>query len=193
MRRKTFDVLFEPGAGMVALVKQPCLWRSAFYFTLSVGFFTGVVTNSWLIEQSLQIRFAIIICTVLITATALSLYGFLIHGIMETFGALAGDPLGLICLLGYTTLPFLLLTPGALLAAKMGLGGLPLLGCIFLAGCLWMLYLLVRTLEAVYLVDGFRAAITLLFSLLLLYIVFVLPWQIGFKLVSLNFFDSGSL
>ena len=193
MRRKTFDVLFEPGAGMAALVKQPCLWRSAFYFTLSVGFFTGVVTNSWLIEQSLQIRFAIIICTVLITATALSLYGFLIHGIMETFGALAGDPLGLICLLGYTTLPFLLLTPGALLAAKMGLGGLPLLGCIFLAGCLWMLYLLVRTLEAVYLVDGFRAAITLLFSLLLLYIVFVIPWQIGFKLVSLNFFDSGSL
>ena len=193
MRRKTFDVLFEPGAGMAALVKQPCLWRSAFYFTLSVGFFTGVVTNSWLIEQSLQIRFAIIICTVLITATALSLYGFLIHGIMETFGALAGDPLGLICLLGYTTLPFLLLTPGALLAAKMGLGGLPLLSCIFLAGCLWMLYLLVRTLEAVYWVDGVRAAITLLFSLLLLYIVFVLPWQIGFKLVSLNFFDSGSL
>ena len=49
-----------------------------------------------------------IICTVLIAATALSIYGFLIHGIMETFGALAGDPLGLICLLGYTTLPFLL-------------------------------------------------------------------------------------
>lgn len=193
MRRKTFDVLFEPSTGMAVLVKQPCLWRSAFYFTLSVGFFTGVITNSWLIEQSLQIRFAIIICTVLIAATALSIYGFLIHGIMETFGALAGDSKALICLLGYTTLPFLLLTPGALLAAKMGLGGLPLLGCVFLAGCLWMLYLLVRTLEAVYLVDGFRAAITLLFSLLLLYIVFVLPWQIGFKLVSLNFFDSGSL
>ena len=193
MRRYIFDLLFVLGVGMAALVKQPCLWRSAFYFTLSVGFFTGVVTNSWLIEQSLQIRFAIIICTVLITATALSLYGFLIYGIMESFGALAGDPLGLICLLGYTTLPFLLLTPGALLAAKMGLGGLPLLGCIFLAGCLWLLYLLVRNLEAVYLVDGFRAAITLLFSLLLLYIVFVLPWQIGFKLVSLNFFDSGSL
>lgn len=186
MRRKTFDVLFEPGTGMAALVKQPCLWRSAFYFTLSVGFFTGVVTNSWLLEQSLQIRFAIIICTVLIAATALSIYGFLIHGIMETFGALAGDPVGLICLLGYTTLPFLLLTPGALMAAKMGLGGLPLLGAVFLVGCVWMLYLLVRTLEAVYLVDGFRAAVTLLFSLLLLYIVFVLPWQIGFKLLSLN-------
>lgn len=106
---------------------------------------------------------------------------------METFGALAGDSKALICLLGYTTLPFLLLTPGALLAAKMGLGGLPLLGCVFLAGCLWMLFLLVRTLESVYLVDAVRAAVTLLFSLLLLYIVFVLPWQIGFKLLSLSF------
>ena len=77
--------------------------------------------------------------------------------------------------------------PGALLAAKMGLGGLPLLGCVFLAGCLWMLFLLVRTLESVYLVDAVRAAVTLLFSLLLLYIVFVLPWQIGFKLLSLSF------
>ena len=73
MRRKTFDVLFEPSTGMAVLVKQPCLWRSAFYFTLSVGFFTGVITNSWLIEQSLQIRFAIIICTVLIAATELSI------------------------------------------------------------------------------------------------------------------------
>ena len=98
MRRKTYDVLFDPGTGMAALVKEPCLWRSAFYFTLSVGFFTGVVTNSWLLEQSLEIRFAIIICTVLISATALALYGFLIHGIMETFGALAGEahlPFGL--------------------------------------------------------------------------------------------------
>ena len=106
---------------------------------------------------------------------------------METFGALAGDPVGLICLLGYTTLPFLLLTPGALLAGKMGWGGLPLLGGIFLVGCLWMLYLLVRSLEAVYLVDCLRAAVTLLFSLLLLYIVFVLPWQIAFRMVSLSF------
>lgn len=183
MRRKTFDVLFDPGAGMAALVKQPCIWRSAFYFTLSVGFFTGVATNCWLIEQPLEVRFAIILATVLVAATALSLYGFLLHGIMETLGALAGDPVGLICLLGYTTLPFLLLTPGALLAGKLGLNGLPLLGALFLVGCLWMLYLLVRSLEAVYLVDAFRAGITVLFSLLLLYIVFILPWQLGFLLL----------
>lgn len=183
MRRKTFDVLFDPGAGMAALVKQPCIWRSAFYFTLSVGFFTGVTTNCWLLEQPLEVRFAIILATVLIAATALSLYGFLLHGIMETLGALAGDPVGLICLLGYTTLPFLLLTPGALLAGKLGLNGLPLLGVLFLVGCCWMLYLLVRSLEAVYLVDAFRAGVTVLFSLLLLYIVFVLPWQLGVMLL----------
>ena len=103
---------------------------------------------------------------------------------METFGALAGDPVGLICLLGYTTLPFLLLTPGALLAGKLGLGGLPLLGIIVLAGFVWMLYLLVRTLEAVYLIDCFRSSVALLFSLLLMYIVFVLPWQLLVKLIT---------
>lgn len=171
---------------MAALVKQPCLWRSAFYFTLSVGFFTGVVTNCWLIEQPLEVRFAIIAAAVLIIATALSLYGFLLHGIMETFGALAGDPVGLICLLGYTTLPFLLLTPGALLAGKMGFNGLPLLGVLFLVGFVWTLYLLVRTLEAVYLIDSFRAAVTVLFSLLLLYIVMILPWRLVLSLLLRN-------
>lgn len=131
----------------------------------------------------MEVRFGIIIATVLIAGTALTLYGFLLHGIMETFGALAGDPVGLICLLGYTTLPFLLLTPGALLAGRMGLNGLPLLGLLFLIGCLWMLYLLVRSLEAVYLVDAFRAGVTVVFSLFLLYIVFVLPWQVCLMLL----------
>lgn len=179
MRRKTYDVLFEPSVGMTALVKQPCLWRSGFYFVLSIGFFMGVVTNCWLIEQTLQVRLAIIAAAIIISATALTLYGFLLHGIMETFGALAGDPVGLICLLGYTTLPFLILTPAALLAGKMGWGGLVFLGVVFLIGFVWMLYLLVRTLEVVYLIDFMRASVTVLFSLLLLYIVMVLPWQIG--------------
>lgn len=183
MRRKTFDVLFEPEAGMGLLVKQPCLWRSAFYFVLSVGFFTGVVTNSWLSFQPLEIRFAIIAATVIIAATGLALYGFLLHGIMETFGTLAGDPVGLICVLGYTSIPFLVLTPGALLAGKMGLGGLPFLVMVFLAGFLWMLYLLVRALQAVYLIDTLRACVTVLFSLLLMYIALILPWQIIANLI----------
>ena len=106
-----------------------------------------------------------------------------VMGLLVAFGALAGDPVGLICLLGYTTLPFLLLTPGALLAGRMGFNGLPLLGVLFLIGCLWMLYLLVRSLEAVYLVDAFRAGVTVVFSLFLLYIVFVLPWQVCLMLL----------
>lgn len=183
MRRKTYDVLFEPSAGMTALVKSPCLWRSGFYFALSIGFFTGVITNCWLLEQALQIRLAIIAAAIIICATALTIYGFLLHGIMETFGALAGDPVALICLLGYTTLPFLLLTPAALLAGKMGWGGLIFLGVIFCIGIIWMLYLLVRTLEVIYLIDFVRASVTVLFSLLLLYIVFVLPWQLGFSML----------
>ena len=67
MRRKTFEVLFEPGAGMAAIAKQPSLWRSAFYFTLSFSFF-GVATNCWLLEEPLEVRFAIIIATVLFAA-----------------------------------------------------------------------------------------------------------------------------
>lgn len=183
MRRKTFDVLFEPSSGLGALVKRPSLWRSGFYFAISIGFFTGVVTNCWLSQEPLEVRFAIVLATVFILGTALTLFGFLLHGIMETFGALAGDPVAFICLLGYTTLPFLLLTPGALLAGKMGFEGLPLLAAVFLIGFFWTLYLLVRSLEAVYIIDWFRAFVAVLFSLFLLYIVVVLPWQLGWELL----------
>lgn len=182
MRRKTFDVLFEPKDGMTLLVKSPCLWRSGWYYTLSVGFFAGVITNTWLLSQPLEVRFAVIAAVVLISATALSLYGFLLHGILETLGALSGDPRGLICLLGYTALPFLVLTPVALLAGKLGLGGLALLAASVLAGFVWMLYLLMHALQVVYLIDFTRAAVTVLVSLLFMYIVFILPWQIIFYL-----------
>jgi len=130
----------------------------------------------------IEVRFAITLATIVVLGTALNLYGFLLHGILETYGAVQGDSKGLICLLGYTTLPFLLLTPAALLAGKMGVYGLPLLGITFLVGFLWMLYLLVRSLEVIYLINFLRALATVLFSLLLLYIVFIFPWQVGFNL-----------
>lgn len=183
MRRKTFDVLFDTKAGMTVLVKKPCLWRSAWYFAMSTGFFAGVATNVWLMEQPLGVRFAIIIASVMILGTALTLYGFLLHGILETFGAVSGDPKGLICLLGYTTLPFLLLTPVSLLAGKLGLAGLVLLAGIVATGFCWMLYLLMRSLEVVYLIDFKRSVVTVLFSLLLLYIVFIWPLQIMVNLL----------
>lgn len=187
MRRKTFDVLFETQTGMTALVKQPCLWRSGFYYFLSVGLYAGVVSNAWLIHEPLEVRLAIVAALIIVLGTALALYGFLLHGILETFGALAGDAKGLVCLLGYTTLPFLLLTPCALLAGKLGFDGLILLAAVTFIGFCWMLYLLVRSLEVVYIIDFYRAAATVLFSLLLVYIVLVFPWQIGFNLLLRHF------
>ena len=133
MRRKTFDVLFSTRDGMEMLVKQPCLWRSLWYFTMSVGLFCGVITNQLFLEQPLTVRFGIIAVILVISGVCLSMYGFLLHGILCTMGALAGDAVGLICLLGYTTLPFLMLTPVALLATKMSWSGIfHLQGC---CGC----------------------------------------------------------
>lgn len=187
MMHNTFDVLFYPGAGMAELVKKTCLWRSAVYFIMSVGFFSGVGTNSLLSEESLQLRFALIAAVVVICAAALALYGFLLHGIMETLGALAGDSLRLICLLGYTALPFLVLTPCALLAGKMGGVGVILYILLLAAGVLWMMYLLICSLEAVYLVDFTRALVVTLFSILLMYVVFILPWNILYRVIVLKF------
>ena len=183
MRRKTFDVLFETSTGLTAIAKQPCLWRSAFYFTMSVGPFVGVMTNIWFKSYPLDERMVIILALVVILASALAMYGFLLHGIMETFGALAGDALALICLLGYTALPFLILTPAALLGAKLGMEGIPVIISAIGLGLIWMLYLLVKSLEAIYLIDALRASITILFSLLLLYVVFILPFQLGITLL----------
>ena len=183
MRRKTYDLLFETSIGMHEVVKQRSLWRSFFYFTLSVGLFTGVVTNSWLLNMPLSLRFGIILAVVLIFCTALYLYGFLLHGMLETFGAVQGDSKALVCLLGYTALPYLVLTPVALLAGKLGVYGLPLLGLIIFVGFVWMLYLLIRSLEVIYLINGWRALATVAFSLILLYIVVVFPWQVGYHLL----------
>ena len=140
MRRKSFDLLFETKEGMRLIAQERCMWRSFLYFLMSVGLFFGVITNKLCIEQTLAIRFALIIAVVTVSGVALSMYGFLLHGILETLGAAAGDAVGLICLLGYTTLPFLVLTPVALWGMQSGLSGIILiLSAIFFAIC-WMLF-----------------------------------------------------
>lgn len=187
MRRKTFDVLFSTRDGMELLVKQPCLWRSLWYFTMSIGLFSGVITNQLFLEQPLTVRFGIIAVILVISGVILSMYGFLLHGILCTMGALAGDAVGLICLLGYTTLPFLVLTPVALLATKMSFTGIFVLAAAILAGVLWMLYLLVRSLQSVYLIDFKRSLAMVLFSFLLIYTATILPFQFFFKLLMLKF------
>lgn len=182
MRRKTYDLLFDTDAGMAVITRQSSLWRSYFYFALSIGFFTSVITNTWLIHMPLDVRFGIILATLVILGTVLNLYGFLIHGLLETYGAVQGDCKALICLLGYTTLPFLVLTAPALLFSKMGVTGLPFLIAVILIGFIWMIYLLIRSIEAIYLINGIRATVTVLFSLLLLYVVLIFPWQVIYHL-----------
>ena len=177
MRRKTFDVLFETRDGMRLLVQERCMWRSLWYFALSVGLFSGVVTNQLFLDQALSVSIA---------GVVLSMYGFLLHGILETLGAMAGDAVGLICLLGYTTLPFLVMTPVALLGTKLGLPGMLVVVGACITAKLWMLYLLIRALQVVYLIDFKRSLATVAFSLLLLYIAFVLPLQIVFELLMLK-------
>ena len=90
MRRKTFDVLFSTRDGMEMLVKEKCLWRSLWYFTMSVGLFCGVITNQLFLEQPLSVRFGIIAVVLVITGVCLLMYGFLLHGILCTMGALIG-------------------------------------------------------------------------------------------------------
>ena len=164
MRRKTFDVLFETRDGMRLLVQERCMWRSLWYFALSVGLFSGVVTNQLFLDQALSVRFAVIAAAV----------------------SIAGDAVGLICLLGYTTLPFLVMTPVALLGTKLGLPGMLVVVGACITAKLWMLYLLIRALQVVYLIDFKRSLATVAFSLLLLYIAFVLPLQIVFELLMLK-------
>ena len=106
--------------------------------------------------------------------------------VLETLGAMAGDAVGLICLLGYTTLPFLVMTPVALLGTKLGLPGMLVVVGACITAKLWMLYLLIRALQVVYLIDFKRSLATVAFSLLLLYIAFVLPLQIVFELLMLK-------
>ena len=186
MRRKTFDVLFETNTGMGRLGSEHCLWRSGWYFFLSLGMFGGVVSNHLLAYMPLGVRLGVVLAVVLIVGVSLTMYGFLIHGIMETLGTTSGNPVALICLLGYTALPFLVLTPLALLSTRIGYDGILLFALVLLIGLLWMLYLFIRALQVVYIIDLTRAAAVVFFSLLLLYVAFVLPLHLLYKLVNLQ-------
>ena len=168
---------------MSELAEKPCMWRSALYFIASVGLFTGVVTNTWLSAQTLEFRGAIVLSGVMFWVLALFLYAMLLHGILETFGALSGDAKALICVLGYTGLPFLVFTPVALLAGRLGFGGLSFLLIISAAAFIWMQYLLIRALEVVYIITVWQALGAVLFSLLLLYVFFTWPVRIGYNLL----------
>lgn len=186
MRRKSFDVLFEPKQGMAELAKNPTMWRSLFYFVISAGAFSGVITNVLFADQSLAIRFAVLIGLLLVKLVALTCYGCFLHGLSDICGAPGGDIRSFLCILGFTTLPYLVLTPVALLAVRFGGFWLLLLPLAGIAGLLWWFFLVVRALQVVYLINFFRAAAIVAFSLFLLMIIMFMPFYLGTKMIGLK-------
>lgn len=55
---------------MRLLVQERCMWRSLWYFALSVGLFSGVVTNQLFLDQALSVRFAVIAAAVSIAGVS---------------------------------------------------------------------------------------------------------------------------
>ena len=186
MRRKSFDVLFEPKLGMAELAKKPTMWRSLFYFVISMGAFIGVITNVIFADQSIAVRFAILLGFLLIKLIALACYGCFLHGLSDICGAPGGDIRSFLCILGFTTLPYLVLTPIALLGVRFGGIWLLLIPIAGLIGLAWWFFLVVRALQVVYLINFFRAAAIVAFSLFLLMIILFMPFYLGTKMIVLK-------
>jgi hypothetical protein len=175
MRRKSFDVLFDTRNGMTWLADHPTMWRSLFYFVISQGAFVGVCTNVFFKEEYIGVRFAILIGILVVKAMELIVFGCFLHGLIDLCGGGSGDIRGFLCILGFTTLPYLVFTPLALVAVELGGLGLLSLPVTYFAAFLWSLYLMMRAVEAVYLLDFMRSAIVVFFAFLLWFIMLALP------------------
>ena len=188
MRRKSYDVLFATKAGMSWLAQHPTLWRSLFYFTISVGAFIGVCTNIVFSQQELFVRFAILVGVLLAKTLMIIVFGCFLHGLIDACGGGSGNVRGLLCIMGFTTLPFLVLTPLVLFAMRMG-GAYFLvypLACVL--GYIWSAYLLVRAVEAVYLLNFGRSLIVVLFAFGLWFLMLGFPLYLVLKCVGLTIF-----
>jgi hypothetical protein len=188
MRRKSFDVLFATKAGMGWLAQHPTLWRSLFYFTISMGAFFGVCTNIAFAQQYILVRFGILVGVLLAQLIAFVVFGCCLHGLIDACGGGSGNVRGLLCIMGFTSLPFLVLTPLALMA--MRLGGLAVLvlplACII--GHIWWIYLMMRAVEAVYLLSFGQSCVVVIFALLLWALMLGLPIYLVVHFFTLTFF-----
>lgn len=183
MRRKSYDILFEPKAGMTEMVTQSSVWRSIFYYVISMGAFVGVVTNVLFREQSLAVRFGLLLGILLIKFLALGVYGCFVHGLIEAIGATSGDIRSLLCILGFTALPFLVLTPVALMGAKLGGLWLLLVFVAFAIAFIWWLFLVIRALQVVYIIDYLTSFIVVCFSFLILTAICGMPLYFLIKML----------
>ena len=187
MRRKVFDLLFEPQQKMTELTTVSSLWRSLFYFVLSMGIYLGVIINVALAETTLAVRGGIISGSMVALLTALIVYGCFLHGLSDACGSPGGDIIALFNLLGYAALPYLVATPFALLAVKFGGGFLLILLLAGFIAFLWSLYLIMRAVQAVYLLTFLKACLIVGFSILLLATIIIWPIYLISKLMMLAF------
>ena len=188
MRRKSFDVLFDTKSGMAWLAQHPTMWRSLFYFVISIGAFVGVCTNVFFKEEYIGVRFALLIGILVVKAIELIIFGCFLHGLIDLCGGGSGNIRGFLCILGFTTLPYLAFTPLALVAVQLGGLGILSLPITCLAAFLWTLYLMMRAVEAVYLLDFMRSAIVVFFAFLLWLIMLALPIYLLADLFIRSFF-----
>ena len=83
MRRKSFDVLFDTKNGMAWLADHPTMWRSLFYFVISLGAFLGVCTNVFFKEEYIGVRFAILIGMLVSKAIGMVFFACFLHGLID--------------------------------------------------------------------------------------------------------------
>lgn len=188
MRRKSFDVLFATKSGMAELALNPTMWRSLFYFTISIGAFIGVCTNIVFSQQILEVRFAILVGIIITKIVGFAIFGCFLHGLIDACGGGSGNVRGLLCILGFTALPFLVLTPVVLLGVKLGGLWLILLPVAWLFGGIWCIYLIVRAVEAVYLINFGRAVAIVGFGFFLWLIVFLVPIYMFIRMLAISLF-----
>lgn len=179
MRRKTFDVLFMSKMGMAELALAPTMWRSLFYMTISVGAFVGVVVNVLFASQPLAVRMGLILGFLLLKIVGLGVFGCFLHGLIDACGGGAGNLRALLCTLGFTTLPFLVFVPVALMGVTVG--GWAVLALVLCYGLafVWSLFLVIRAVEAVYLLSFSRAVSIVLFAMGLLLMLIAFPLYLG--------------
>ena len=188
MRRKSFDVLFDTKSGMAWLADHPTMWRSLFYFVISLGAFAGVCTNVFFREEYIGVRFAILLGFLVVRGIELTVFGCFLHGLIDLCGGGSGNVRGFLCILGFTTLPYLVFTPLALLAVELGGLGVLSLPVTYFAAFLWSLYLMMRAVEAVYLLDFMRSVMVVFFAFFLWLIMLALPIYLFADLFIRTFF-----
>ena len=94
-----------------------------------------------LAEQPLAVRFAVLAGILTVKIVALACYGCFLHGLSDICGAPGGDIRSFLCILGFTALPYLVLTPVALLGVRFGGLWLSLIPAAALAGLVWWFFL----------------------------------------------------